>query len=138
MIRRVLVLSIVAAALAGCEPHYSALTTPPPFAKAELCDGQPSCGDAEAITLTKGIALAFDCRAAEGGACKHAKATVKDPEIATVFDGYLDMLSSSNGYNAQTATQTAFVVVGKSVGKTTLTVSSDAGATVFSVSVESL
>jgi len=136
MIRRVLPLLIVTAALAGCEPHYTALTAPPPFTKAELCDGHEACGGGETITVTKGIALAFECKDPQGGGCKNAKAKVKDPAIATVFDGYLDTLSSSYGYPAAVAGRTAFVIVGKSVGTTTLTVTSAAGATDFTVAVE--
>lgn len=133
-----LALIFAAAALAGCEPHYSALTTPPPFATAELCDGQDSCGNTESITLTKGIALAFDCRSTNAGPCKNAKLTVADVTIAQSFDSYLDTLSQSYGYNAATAPQTAFVIVGKGVGKTTLTVNSDAGKTDFAVTVQPL
>jgi hypothetical protein len=131
-----LLLSLACLVTAGCAPQYEALSSPPPFTVGELCDAD-DCGGEE-IRLTQGMALAFDCVTPTFEPCTHVKARVADPEIAVAFDGYLDDLSSPNfSYDGMAGAQPegAVVVVGHEVGTTTLTVSSDAGDTVFDVTI---
>ncbi len=136
MIRRALLLVLAGLALSGCSPHYQALSSPPPFTVGELCDAAECGGDG--IQLTVGMALAFDCVTYNYEPCTNVHARVEDPEIAIVFDGYLDDLSAPNfSYDGLAGAQPegAVVVVGKGVGHTTLTVSSDSGDTDFDVTI---
>jgi hypothetical protein len=136
VIRRALLLASVSLAMSGCSPRYAALTSPPPFTVGELCDAD-DCGG-EQIRLTQGMALAFDCVNYNYEPCTNVHARVEDPSVAIVFDGYLDNLSSPDfSYDGLAGAQPegAVVVVGKQVGQTTLTVSSDDGETTFDVTI---
>lgn len=144
MIRRArLALSalVLAGATSGCAspPLFEAVTTPPPFTRAELCD-RCDGGDAMTITLTRGVALAFECLDATTGApCSRAAATAADGTVAQVWSGYLDTLApatpnAGGGVDGATA-ESVFVVVGAEVGQTTLSYTSASGDAVFSVSV---
>lgn len=138
-----LYLALVAlASLAGCGPHYEALTVPPPFVEAELCDGSDTCGGERTIKLTKGIALAIECKTANGTPCNNVTATPVDGEVATVFEGYLDTLSPATYYGSSGTTgarpRSVFVVVGRAAGTTSLRVQSDEGDNAFAVTIVEL
>ena len=84
------------------------------------------------------MALAFDCVTPTFEPCTNVEARVEDPKIAVAFDGYLDDISApdfSDEGMAGAQPEGAVVVVGHEVGKTTLTVSSDSGETVFDVTI---
>ena len=137
MIRRLLALLApiaLAAAASGCKPRFEALTTPPPFTHAELCDATPDCGDSRRIKLTRGIALAFECTAPESSTpCTGVRAVMSDPTVATVLPGYHDSLSPGDYTSAQP--RSVFVVVGTAVGQTTLSIASDQGDADFEVDI---
>jgi hypothetical protein len=125
---------------AGCNPQFQALTTPPPFTEAELCDGAPECGGGHTITLTKGIALAFECLSSEGQPCTRAEGLVDNPVVAKVYDGYLTSLSEAYHDNSGDGTRgaqprSALVILAREVGQTKLRIHSDAGSMDFDVFV---
>ncbi len=133
---------VLASVTSGCAspPLFQALTTPPPFAEAELCD-RCDGGDAMTITLTRGVALAFQCLdATTGDPCANVAATMADPTVAEVWSGYLDTLAPATvdpggaGIDGATA-ESVLVVVGAKVGATTLAYASVNGDVVFDVSV---
>ena len=132
--------ALLAALACGCSPDFHALTTPPPFATAELCDRGEGCGGDRHVTLTKGVALAFECTSSHDDPCTGVTATVGDDTVAQVFAGYLDTLSpgTNDGEAGTLGSQprSALVVVGKRVGHTTLSISTDgAGDADFDVDV---
>jgi hypothetical protein len=128
--RTALVALALAASGAGCAPpSFQAITTPPPFTQAELCDGASSCGGDLTITLTSGVALAFTCTDSGGDPCTGVDATVADPTVATVLPAYLDALSGDG------QPQSALVLVGVEVGDTTLAVTTDGGDVSFAVTI---
>ena len=125
---------IAVAGAAGCDPHFTALTVPPPTAVAELSDEDLT------INLSKGVALAFECIERDGTPCEGAAAEADDPAILGVFNGYVDLLSPSvqGSYGSKIGAEprTIFVVVGRAVGSTTLHITAADGDVDFSVDVE--
>lgn len=106
-------------AVACVEPSLNALTAPP-TGKQALLDSE-----ARTITLSRGVALGFDC--ALDGPCAGASAAVDDGNLAAVFPAYLDDLTTNytDGLYAGSAVKTGFVLVGKVEGKTKLRVKAD-------------
>jgi hypothetical protein len=127
--RRVYLTAIaIAASTLGCQLplEYQALTSPPPLTQADL--EEDDTGNVS-VTLSKGIALAFSCSdPSTGDACADLSATVLDPSIASVMNGYLDADGSGES-------QAALVIVGLLPGDTTLNVSSTSGETPISVTI---
>jgi hypothetical protein len=130
--RRVYLTAIaIAASTLGCQLplEYQALTSPPPLTQAEL---QEDPGGDVSITLSKDIALAFSCwDPSTGEPCADVSATMLDPTVASVLDGYL-------AADASGAPQSALVIVGVRAGDTTLNVTSRGGETPISVTIVDL
>lgn len=128
-----LALVAIAAFTSGCDPHFTALTVPPPTAEATLSDTDRT------IDLSKGVAMAFECVASDGSPCDSASATADDPAILGVFNGYVDLLSpsTSTGYSRSIGAEprVIFVVLGRAEGSTTLHITSGDGDVDFNVSV---
>ncbi|AUX39654.1 uncharacterized protein SOCE26_010490 [Sorangium cellulosum] len=119
-----------AALMTACSPDLGAVTVPPPGAVAELDN------DEETVELTRGIALGFECTF-QGAPCAAAAAEIDDPNIASVFPAYVDLLSRDHGNGALPTgkPRAVFVIVGGKAGSTTLQISSDDGDLAFSVTV---
>jgi hypothetical protein len=133
----------LAGAASGCDhpPLFEALTTPPPFTQAALCDRCDE-GDGEmSITLTQGVALAFACYdGVTFDPCSHVEASLADPTVAALYTGYLDTLAEATSNEALTgidgdSAESVLVVVGSKVGQTTLSYASASGDVTFDVSV---
>ena len=104
--------AVILVALAACDPTMAGLTAPPPGKQAALD------ADARHIVLSRGIAFAFSCVDANNSPCTATIAS-DDATIAAAFPASLDTLS--NGYALSgPQPQSAFVVVGKQTGTTTL------------------
>jgi len=113
----------------GCEPNLSAVTVAPPTKTAELSN------EDETIELSKGIALGFECTF-QGAPCKSAKATIAEPEIALVFEGYVDLLAPKGpSQYASAMPRSVFVIVGNKPGTTRLDVSTEKGDVSFDVTI---
>jgi hypothetical protein len=125
--RNVAAVAAVLLSTAGCyqPPALQAVSAPPPLATATLVDD----GGNASITITKGVALAFSCTdPTNSDPCKGLSATVADPQVASVSQGYLDTLSPSNpdltGMGVDgSQPQSVLVVVGHEPGTTTLDLS---------------
>jgi hypothetical protein len=131
--RRVcLTAAAIAAWTLGCQQplSFDALTSPPPFAQAELAED--SAGNTS-ITLTAGVALAFSCTEPQtADPCSPLSATVQDPSVAEVFPGYLAALTPGADGDLPQGT---LVIVGLSAGTTTLNVSSSDDSASIAVSI---
>lgn len=124
---------LAAAFTSGCDPHFAALTVPPPTAEATLSDNDRT------IDLSKGVAMAFECIASDGTPCDAASAKADDPAVLGVFNGYVDLLSPSinNGSSRTIGAEprSIFVVLGRAEGATTLHITSGDGDVDFDVDV---
>ncbi len=120
-----LALALPILALAACDPTLEALTAPPPGARADLDT------DNQRITLSRGAALAVACT--DGGdLCDHMVVEVADPDIAGAAVAYRNALDFT-WVGERPAT--SFVVFGRAVGNTTVTVDSAAGDVTYDVRV---
>lgn len=90
---------------------YTALTPPPPGYTASLNTVS------DELTISPGVAIAFECVTAGGNPCSDGQATVADPTIAKVFPAYLSGLKQ---YYSGTYKPSSYVVVGMKPGRTTL------------------
>lgn len=122
---RALVLVLVAAALAACDPKLYAASVPPPGSIGRL---HTDNGWAE---LTEGAALAFRCE--DAGPCQRAFATSDNPEIADVRPAALARLEMAVW--AGFSQQSTFVIIGKNPGVTRIRVRSADGDTTLKVTV---
>jgi hypothetical protein len=118
-VKRLIVGAWALLAVACVDPSLNALTVPP-LGKQALLDSE-----ARTITLSRGVALGFDC--ALDGPCADASATVDDGNLALVLPAYLDDLgvNYTDGLYAGSAAKTGFVLVGKVEGRTKLRVKAE-------------
>jgi hypothetical protein len=114
---------LVALVVAGCENDYEAITAPPPGSTASLDD------KSNAIRVSRGASIAFECTNAEGDPCARISAT-DDANTALIFPASLASLTEW-GYEHGPQPRTAFVVVGIAEGKTSV----QAGGESLSVTV---
>ena len=108
------VLLVVAGVVAGCKGNdYNAITAPPPWMTASLDDGS------NAIRLSRGVSIAFECTGPEGDPCARVSST-DSASTALIFPASLDTLTEGGYYEHSPGPQpkTAFVVVGIAEGKT--------------------
>jgi hypothetical protein len=103
---------LVAGVAAGCENQYEAITAPPPGLTASLDDGS------NAIRLSRGASIAFECTTAESDPCARVSST-DSASTALIFPASLDSLTEW-GYEHGPQPRTAFVVVGIAEGKTSV------------------
>jgi hypothetical protein len=112
--------------LAGCagDPDFKAITTAPPGATSEIHSNKSN--DTHSIRVTEGLALAVECTDAKRRPCSFDGTTIDDDGIASFRRGYADLQNKevySRGYEQKSSlNRTVFVVTGKKVGKTTMTV----------------
>jgi hypothetical protein len=107
-----LLAALGAAAVAGCDHRYEALTAPPPGMVASLDDENKS------IRLTEGVSLAFECfEGSSKDACGRDVA-IDDSTRALIFPADLDSLADL--YREGPQPRSAFVVVGVAPGHTTV------------------
>ena len=97
-------------ASAGCGNTYSALTAPPPGLTASLDHNR------EAIQLSRGVALGFECSDAHDDPCSQ-EARTDDPGIALIFPAALDTLGDRYALEGPQP-RSAFVVVAIAAGDT--------------------
>lgn len=103
---------VVVFAATGCT-SYRALNAPPPSRVATLDNAH------DALRISAGVALAFECTTAWGNPCSAGTATVDDPTVAKVMPAHLGRLSAfANG----SLPPTSYVVVGVKPGQTLLRV----------------
>lgn len=120
-------------ALAACNPYLTAETVAPPGRAARLDEVTGFFGVTKSYRLevTQGVALAFTC--SYGGPCEHMTAVSDNPAIAEVRPASLASLRVSG--LTSTATASASVVVGKTVGTTRVHVHSKEGDRDIAVTV---
>jgi hypothetical protein len=122
--------------LTGCEDtNFEAITPAPPTRVAELDD------ESNRITISKGVALAFECNYGFDNAgdrnCGEGTISSNDPSIAAAYLGYSEELFEIVWYreDPQGEPPTRFVVIGFEAGDTTLDVHTDCGDEQFRVTV---
>ena len=104
--------AVILVVLAGCDASFAGLTAPPPGRQAALDT------DAQHVVVSRGVAFAFSCVDADATPC-HATIASDDPTIAAAFPASLDTLSD-DWTKSGPQPKSAFVVVGKQAGSTTL------------------
>lgn len=125
--------------VAGCagDPDFKAITTAPPGATAELHSNRSN--DTHAIRLTEGVALAIECNDAKGKPCSFDGTTIDDDATASFRRAYADLdnktVSSRDGQQRSSLNRTVFVVTGKKVGTTKMTVRTGYGDVPVTVEV---
>jgi hypothetical protein len=116
--KSLLVLALLVAGLSACNPYLYQASAPPPGRSARL---DPVNGfwavKRYRLELSTGIAVALNCE--HGGPCEHMKIVSDNPAIAEVRIASLSSLTSIP-FTYQQQPQSAFVVVGKAPGSTTL------------------
>jgi hypothetical protein len=110
----------------GCagDPDFKAITTAPPGATAELHSNRSN--DTHAIRLTEGVAIAVECADAKGRPCSFDGTTIDDDSVASFRRAYADIQNktvySRDNQQKSSLNRTVFVVTGKKVGTTKMTV----------------
>jgi hypothetical protein len=125
--------------VAGCggDPDFKPITNAPPGAVAEL--RQDKSKDTASITISEGLAMAVECVDSKQRPCSFDGTVIDDATIATFRRAYAD-LDQKVVYNAARnekshLDRTVFVVTGKKVGRTTLTVRTGRGDVPITVDV---
>jgi len=118
----------LAALALGCSPSFYGVSPPPPGYTAVLHTA------ADTISISSGVALAFECRSASYSPCEKATATVDDPAIAKVMPAYFNQVSERWTWGGPKPVN-GFVVIGLKPGATTIRVKSDNGDGELKVSV---
>ena len=106
--------------LAGCDPYVLQQSVAPPGRSARLDEVNGFWGlKHNRLELSEGVALALTCN--EGSPCEKVNVISEDPAIAEVRPASLSALEKI-GYSTSGPQMpaSAFVVVGKAPGKTTL------------------
>lgn len=123
--KKILLLVATMTLATACDPALEAITVPPPGARADLDT------DNDRITLSLGAALAVACT--DGGdLCDYMEVTVANPSIAGARVAYENALEFT--FVGQRPA-TSFVIFGRRVGNTTVTVDSAAGDVTYDVRV---
>lgn len=121
---KALVLAGALAVLGACNPYLTQQSVAPPGRSARLDEVTGFWGLKHyRVELSEGVALALTCN--RGGPCEKTTVTSDDPAIAEVRPASLSALQQV-GYSTL-APASAFVVVGKAPGKTTLHVRAKEG-----------
>jgi hypothetical protein len=119
-------LLLAALLLAGCagDPDFKAITTAPPGATSEIHSNRSN--DTHAIRVTEGVAVAIECTDAKRRPCSFDGTTIDDASVASFRRAYADLQNkdvySRAGEQKSSLNRTVFVVTGKKVGVTTMTV----------------
>jgi hypothetical protein len=126
---------VIAVLAAGCgEVTLSALTVAPPGKTAHLDN------EAEAIHLSRGIAIGFECTANEDdyhGPCRKAKIYVDNPDIVAGYTSFMDTtLDSYEGGYEGARQRSAFIIVGLQPGTTDVTIDTDDGNVTLDVTIQ--
>jgi hypothetical protein len=120
--------------MTGCSPIVFAASSPPVKTEAEL---QRPVFENNRIELTRGVALALDCREPWfGQPCDDMKVQTDDPSIATAHIAYLEKYRSDWGYVYEEGRQrSALVLAARAPGRTVLRIHSDDGDAMLEVIV---
>lgn len=125
--------------LAGCagDPDFKAITNAPPGATAELHSNKSN--DTHAIRITEGVAVAIACTDAKSRPCSFDGTTIDDEGVASFRRAYADLENKdvySRDYQQKSSlNRTVFVVTGKKVGETKMTVRTGYGDVPVTVEV---
>jgi hypothetical protein len=120
----------------GCSPVLSAQTLPPPgrIASFDENDGHYD------LDLSQGVAISISCY--HDGACKDVVVSTADEKVADVHGASIGanalnagIVQSAPQMRYTTATTSAFVIVGKSPGKTKVKVKTRKGSKTINVNV---
>lgn len=138
--KRLALLAVLSlASLAGCagDPDFKAITNAPPGATAELHSNKSN--DSHAIRVTEGVAIAVECTDAKRRPCSLDGTTMDDDGIASFRRAYADLQNKdvySRDYQQKSSlNRTVFVVTGKKVGTTKMTVRTGYGDVAVNVEV---
>lgn len=125
--------------LVGCagDPDFKAITNAPPGATAEIHSN--ASNDTHAIRVTEGVAIAVECTDAKSRPCSFDGTTIDDDGVASFRRAYADLQNKdvySRSYQQKSSlNRTVFVVTGKKVGHTTMTVRTGYGDVPVNVEV---
>lgn len=122
MSRRTLFASALAALSIACgDASLEAISAAPPGTVAEY--KQDLANDTRSVRLTRGIALALECKDDKGKPCSLEGTAVADP-VATVHRGWVDgeRTTTTRPTTGTSKSRTVLVVVGREVGHTTMKV----------------
>ena len=94
----------------------------------------------EVISLSEGVAFAFDCETSGGAVCYGLDAHVRDPELALVERMHLDSdvirELEIEADRLPTGDSRVYLLVGLRAGSTTLVLTHDAGTTEIPVTID--
>lgn len=124
---RLLVLLLALTGLAACNPYLTQQSIAPPGRQARLDEVRGFWGlQHYRLKLSEGVALALTCD--RNGPCENVKAVSANPAIAEVRPASLSKLEPI-GITQQIQTPSAaFVIIGKSPGRTSVHLESREGA----------
>lgn len=123
---------LVLVALAACTPYLTQQSVAPPGRSARLDEVKGFWGlERYRLEISEGVALALTCY--RGGPCEKTSVTSDNPAIAEVRPASLAALQPAG--HAGFAPASAFVVVGKARGTTTLRVTAKEGSRIVTVTV---
>ena len=120
-----MLLAAAVLALAACNPYIEQQSVAPPGRSARLDEVRGFWGlQHYRLELSEGVALALTCH--HGAPCEKVKVLSDDPAIAEVRPASLAALQT-RGFGGDGVPASAFVVIGKAPGKTTLRLTAKEG-----------
>lgn len=120
--------------LSGCNPQLMQQSVAPPGRQARLAEVSGFWGlQHYRLNISEGVAVAMTCD--RNGPCENLKAVSANPAIAEVRSASLSTLEPVGIAGQMQTPSSAFVVVGKSPGKTRVRIKSKEGQRDIVVSV---
>jgi len=124
----------LAVATAACNPYLAQHTTAPPGRTANLEEVSGFWAlDHYKLEISRGVAVTLTCR--HSGPCRKLEVTSEDSSIVDVRMGSLAALRAFGPFLEQKRQAAAFVIVGKTPGKTKLRVRAKGGNRAIHVTV---
>ncbi len=124
----------------GCSPTLFPISSAPPEREGSI-RGMVEGTDENIIHLSKGVALALECRSEwDFEACQKMAITSREPKIARVMPAHIDKYRTPWGttewFDADKSHRGAFVVMGVESGETDIELTSSEGNRAYHVIVD--